>query len=80
MRRTNAGKQLIRKRQVFHALNFIDEYDDAFGDMMEYDFGVKFDESLAIAQYRLVLPPRLQVVADAQLPQQAVSNAVVPAS
>ena len=44
----------------------------------QQDFRVELDEPLAVAEDRFILPPRLQVNADAQLAQQPVGHAVVP--
>ena len=61
VRRTNTGQQLPCERKLGNKLHFIDKYNNAFGDVLQDNLDVKFDETLPIAQKGFVLPPGLQV-------------------
>ena len=78
MGRANTRQQLIRIRKIFDALDFIDEYDYALGNVLQNDFRIELEQSLLVAQYRFVLPPVLQIIANPQLAQKPVGNAVIP--
>ena len=80
MRSANAREELVCGRHVLDALYLVHEHDDALAHELQDDFGIELQQALAIAQHRAVVPPRLQVITDAQLSQQAVGDVVVPAA
>ena len=75
----NAGQQLVGKRQVFNTLNLVDEDDDWFRNELQDDFRIELEQALPVAQDGLVVPPGLQVVANAQLAQHSIGDVVIPA-